>query len=159
MSRKIVLMLFLIFISNIKNVSGQNQELISKFIITDATLNGDDITPEIIESEMFTVFYMNDDEFYMANVADHGKSMSFGPMYNIRLDDSDETYGAYNADYIYFNWLYINDYDDKKGTARVQLIKIYKPQGTAFILTIIPEDLELIVYKGYMEGTLDFSSF
>jgi hypothetical protein len=53
----------------------------------------------------------------------------------------------------------MNDYDDKKGTAKIQLTKIYKPQGITFELKIIPENLDLIVYKGYMEGSLDFSVF
>jgi hypothetical protein len=53
----------------------------------------------------------------------------------------------------------MNDYDDKKGTATVQLIKIFKPQGITFILKIIPENLDVIVYKGYIEGSIDFSAF
>ena len=37
------------------------------------------------------------------------------------------------------------------------MIKVYKPQGVAFTVKIIPENLDIIVYKGYMEGTIDFS--
>jgi hypothetical protein len=72
---------------------------------------------------------------------------------------NEETYEDYKADFFYFNWRYMNDYNDKKGTATVQLIKIFKPQGITFILKIIPENLDVIVYKGYIEGSIDFSAF
>ncbi|MBV6440816.1 MAG: hypothetical protein EPGJADBJ_02491 [Saprospiraceae bacterium] len=80
-------------------------------------------------------------------------------MYSTESTKRKETYETYEADIFYFNWRYINTYDEKKGTAKVQLVKIYKPQGIAFVLKIIPENLDIIIYKGYMEGTIDFSNY
>jgi len=45
------------------------------------------------------------------------------------------------------------------GTAKVEEIKIHKPQGVAFNLKIITPDLSIIIYKGYMDGTIDFSIY
>ena len=95
----------------------------------------------------------------MANVWPKNNTHSYGPMYSIEQITKEETYEEFKADYFYFNWRYVNDYDDKKGTAKVQLIKIYKPHGITFILKIIPENLDVIIYKGYLEGTIDFSVF
>ncbi|MDF1868470.1 MAG: hypothetical protein P1U70_26845 [Saprospiraceae bacterium] len=75
------------------------------------------------------------------------------------VENIEETYETYKADFFYFNWRYRNDYDSKSGTAKVQVIKIYKPQGIAFSVKIISENLDIIVYKGYMEGTVNFERF
>lgn len=137
------------------------QTTIAKFIITDASVNGVDNTPTILDQGAYTVFYTSDNDglIYMANYWPKNGTQSFGPMYSSQTATYDETYETYKADIFYFNWRYINDYDSKKGTAKVQFTKIYKPQGIAFILKIIPENLDIIVYKGYMEGTIDFSKY
>lgn len=138
---------------------GQRQETLAKFIITDATTNGVDITPVLLANNAYIVFYTSDDDglIYMANVFPKSNSQSYGPMYLVEIQNKKETYETYAVDIFYFNWRYINTYDNKKGTAKVQMIKVYKPQGVAFTVKIIPENLDIIVYKGYMEGTIDFS--
>lgn len=144
------------------NVSfGQRQETLAKFIITDATINGVDQTPTLLANKAYTVFYKSDNDglIYMANVWPKSNSQSYGPMYSVESQRKRETYETYEADIFYFNWRYINTYDSKKGTAKVQVIKIYKPQGVAFTVKVIPENLDIIVYKGYMEGTIDFSDY
>lgn len=153
------LVLILLFISN--NLFAQSQKVLAKFIITDATTNGVDITPTILSNNAYTIFYANSDDklIYMANVWPKNKTQSFGPMYSVENKNSHETYDKYEADVFYFNWRYKNDYDNKKGTARVQVIKIYKPQGVAFTVKIIPENLDIIIYKGYMEGSINFSDY
>jgi hypothetical protein len=45
------------------------------------------------------------------------------------------------------------------GTAKVRVLKTYKPQGIAVTVKIIPENLEILIYKGYLEGSIDFSAF
>lgn len=84
------------------------------------------------------------------------ETQSFGSMYSAETETYNETY---KADVFYYNWRYTNDYDGKSGTAKVQLTKIYKPQGIAFVLKIIPENLDIIIYKGFMEGTINFSQY
>lgn len=151
----LVLLLFL------QTPSLAQQEIIAKFIITDASVNGTDVTPTLLKAGAYTVFYTSDDDelIYMANVWPNSNSQSYGPMYSAESTKHKETYETYEADIFYFNWRYINTYDEKKGTAKVQLIKIYKPQGVAFVLKMIPENLDIIIYKGYMEGTIDFSDY
>ncbi len=150
----------MLFITSLYS-QNKTQEVLSKFIITDASTNGVDTTPTLLEAGAFTVFYTsgNDGLLYMANVWPNSNSQSFGPMYSVTHEESKETYESYEADFFYFNWRYINDYDNKKGTAKVQVIKIYKPQGVTFTVKIIPENLDLIIYKGYLEGSLNFSAY
>jgi hypothetical protein len=136
------------------------QETLSKFIISDATDNGNDITETILDQRGYLVFYTkNDNSLYMANVWQKNDTQSFGRLYNTEHKKLKETYESFEADIFYFKWRYINSYDTKKGTSTVELIKIYKPQGVTFKITIIPENLDVLVYKGYMEGTLDLNKY
>jgi hypothetical protein len=154
-------LILVIFVFTTCGLFAQNQETLAKFVITDASDNGNDITPHILKEGAYIVFYTSDNDglIYMANCWPKSNSQSFGPMYSVENEKKRETYDTYEADFFYFNWRYNNSYDSKKGTAKVQLIKIYKPQGVAFIVKIIPENLDILIYKGYMEGSINFSDY
>ena len=137
-----------------------NQETLSKFIITDASDNGNDITETILEQNGYLVFYTDAEKnLFMANVWEKNDTQSFGRLYNTEHKKLKETYESFEADIFYFSWRYINSYDTKKGTATIELIKIYKPQGVTFKIKIVPENLDVLVYKGFMEGTLDLNKY
>ena len=136
------------------------QETLSKFIITDASDNGNDITETILEQNGYLVFYTDAEKnLFMANVWEKNDTQSFGRLYNTEHKKLKETYESFEADIFYFRWRYINSYDTKKGTATIELIKIYKPQGVTFKIKIVPENLDVLVYKGFMEGTLDLNKY
>lgn len=158
--KKTILGILLILFSITTFGQNNTQKTLSKFIISDATENGNDITETILDQKAYLVFYTNNDNnLYMANVWQKNNSQSFGRLYNTEHKKLKETYESFEADIFYFKWRYINSYDTKKGTATVELIKIYKPQGVTFKITIIPENLDVLVYKGYMEGTLDLNKY
>jgi len=139
----------------------QENKQTTKFIITDASTNGVDNTPEILEEKAFIVFYTVEDDnlLYMSHVWPKHNSQSYGPIYSVKSETKKKTYEEYKADVFNFDWLYIAGYEDKKGTAKVQLIKVYKPQGINYVLKIIPSNSEIIIYKGYLVGSLNFSAF
>ncbi len=139
----------------------ETQKMIAKFIITDASQNGVDITPTYLENGAYFVFYSieNDNSLYMANFFPKADTQSNGAVYSFENSTLEETADQYKVDIFNFNWRYINTYDSKKGTAKVQVSKIYKPQGIGFVIKIIPENLDILIYKGYMDGTVDFSSY
>lgn len=141
--------------------SGQQQETLARFIVSDAKENGTDITPVVLANKAFIAFYRSgtDGHLCMANVWPGADTQSHGPIYAVESRSTKETYDSYAADVFHFNWRYQNTYDTAKGTATVQVIKVYKPQGVAFVIKIIPENLDVLVYKGYMEGTLDRAFF
>lgn len=161
MKRKFYLILAFCLILISSGIFAQRQETSAKFVITDASSNGVDITPYVLEAGLYTVFYTSDDDglLYMANVSPNQESQSYGPIYSSQMASYDETYETYKAEIFYYNWRYINDYDSKKGTAKVQFTKIYKQQGIAFTMKIITEDLDVSIYKGYMQGSIDFSKY
>ncbi len=158
---KTVFFLLFLFTSFLVAAQDDEQTTLAKFNILDASHNGVDVTPDILEAGAYTVFYTiaEDGLMYMANVWPNNESQSFGPMYGVQTEKVEETYENYAADYFYFNWRYNNTYNDESGTAAVEVIKIYKPQGVAFTIKIVSEELDVIIYKGYMEGTVDFSVY
>ena len=157
---KKIILLITLTLNAILFAQNNKQETLSKFIITDASDNGNDITETILEQNGYLVFYTDAEKnLFMANVWEKNDTQSFGRLYNTEHKKLKETYESFEADIFYFRWRYINSYDTKKGTATVELIKIYKPQGVTFKIKIVPENLDVLVYKGFMEGTLDLNKY
>lgn len=136
----------------------QEQETIAKFIIQDARRNKVDVTTKFVETNAYVVVYKTKEgETYMAVVMDKDETQSFGRIFNMEeVQKTPETDKEYQSEVYNFRWSYKNSYDNKKGTARVRLTKIYKPLGVMFITVVIPEDLEIMEFKGYMEGTIGY---
>jgi hypothetical protein len=139
-----------------KTSFSQQEAVKARFIIKDARLNDVDITEQIFDAGAYLAIYTpeNSNEYSFANVQPKHDTQSFGRMTNIKRHTEEETSTSYEALALDFRWSYINDYDNKKGTADVQLFLVKKQAGVTFECKIIPENLDVLVYKGYMEGTL-----
>ena len=138
----------------------EKSKIISKLIIADAKENGVDITQHILDQQAYLAFYTIDDQnLYMANVWVRNATNSFGRIFDKKYHKSSETATEFETHIMSFKWSYKNSYNTKNGTANVELIIIHKPLGKAFIVTIIPEDLDVLQYKGYIEGSLDLNKY
>lgn len=148
--------LVLMLIASVSTCIAQQQNIIAKFIISDARFNGIDVTPTFLAEGGYFVFYTitGDNDLYFGNIRSKSKSQSFGTVYGMNHTSLPQTTTEYASETFTFNWSYINTYDNKKGTAKVKLVKIQKPAGIAFHLTMVAENLDLMDYKGYMEGSL-----
>lgn len=132
------------------------QQDIATFEISDARDNGNDITPQALEENAVLVLYKLGDsnEILLSNFWEKSKSQSFGQIYSIVKKEFSETETEFKGELYNFQWSYTNTYDNKKGTAKVKLLVVYKPQGTYFEFTILPENLDVLLYKGIMSGDL-----
>ena len=134
------------------------QKTITKLIISDAKENGIDISQHIIEQQAYLAFYLLEDKsLCLANVWAKNNSSSFGRIFDKKYHKLVESKTEYESHLMSFKWSYQNSYNTKKGTANCELIITHKPIGKAFILTIIPENLDVFIYKGYIEGSLNFN--
>ena len=119
---KKIILLITLSLNAILFAQTNNQETLSKFIITDASDNGNDITETILEQNGYLVFYTDAEKnLFMANVWEKNDTQSFGRLYNTEHKKLKETYESFEADIFYFRWRYINSYDTKKGTATVEV--------------------------------------
>lgn len=158
--KQIMILTVLFFFS--VNAFAQTQEIIATFIVTDASMNGENITQEVVtKGGAYTVFYQSgrSNLLYMANVWPKQNSQSWGALYMEEIQNLPETSNQLETDIYFFRWEYQNSYDTKRGTCNIQFIKTYKPQGITSTLKMITEELDITIFKGHMEGTLDFSKF
>lgn len=138
----------------------KNQETLSKYVITESTHNGSDLTSFDVKRGGYFVFYRDSDgELLFANVSGNTKEQSWGPVLDLKTKEEKETESTYEADVFRFRWKYANTYNKKTGYATITMHKIYKPQGVVFILKMILTNLDETIYKGYMEGTTDEDTF
>lgn len=128
----------------------------SQFMIQDARFNDMDITEQWVKDEAYLAWYdfASGDAPYFAVVKPNTNSQSYGKMFEMDSNIEAETATKYRTETYKFKWSYINDYDDKKGTSTVQIIITNKNVGRAFVCTIIPENLDVITFRGYVKGSL-----
>lgn len=150
-----VVLLLMMFIY-IAPTSAQETTLHAKFIVQDARKNDIDISKQWVKEGAYLAIYTleGDNEIYMANVNPKQKSQSYGSIFDLKVETVEETAEQYETETFDFKWSYANSYDDKVGTSTVRLVKVRKQAGVAFTCTIITEQLDVITYKGYMEGSL-----
>lgn len=131
------------------------QEDIGRYIVMNATKNGINISDVAHDQNQFIVFYTleNDTRIFMANYWSKNESQSFGPIHALKTINFEETEDKHKYDLITFKWDFRNTYDTKEGVASVQLMKIYKPYSITFEMKIINQELDVLVYTGYMDET------
>lgn len=136
--------------------NAQESKEIARFEVLYGQDTGIDITPQMLEANAYLVFYFSDDKekILLANYWEKRKSQSYGPIYSIISEKFPENEKQFKNEILRFNWDYQNSYDDNIGTAKVKLWIVHKPQGKFFEITIIPENLDVLVYKGKMQGDI-----
>lgn len=140
-------------------VSSDEQQLLAKFIVTNAKYNGQDITQQIVnQGGAYTVIYSVGEETYMANYMEKQESQSWGKIYDLTSNKTEETSTSYEMDVFKFSWNYQNSYDSETGTCKCTLTKIYKPQGVVSVLKMVTEKLDVIEYTGYLDGSVDIDN-
>lgn len=162
------LKIFLLLFFSIYSAQCQEEEkskVITKYIITHASKNDIDITENLLKERAYLVLYKNNnsepdtENLSLANVWDVSDSQSFGRIYNLKSTGTPENEESYKTSTLDFNWSYQNSYDDESGTAKVKIFNVYKPAGITFTITIFAEDLDILEYKGFVDGSLDSSIF
>ena len=154
--KKITLAFLLIITSLLANAQ---QKTLAKFVITSASENGEDITPMLLEQGAFCVFYTfeGDSVMYLSNQWPKNATQSFGPLFPKEECVTSESLLSRNSGVSNYSWYFMNDYNNEKGTAQVQLTKFQKVIGVTFIIEIITPKKDVLEYKGYLEGSIDFT--
>jgi len=150
--------LLIILISSAKFAYCQDQTVIAKFVVLDARNNHTDVTQFYTSNKSYFVFYLTPDKrVYFGSIVSKSNQQSYGEISELEQSSAPQTQTAYSTHTFDFKWSYSNSYDNHQGTAKVHLVKIDKPAGIAFELRIIPENLDILEYKGFMEGSLNLN--
>ncbi len=158
--KRILIIMSVLFVTTFSTSFAQNQKEVARFYVLEATMNGFDVTSQVVNNKAYTVFYETDEGLlYMANVWERTDSQSWGPIFNVEYEHYPETSSVYESDEFVFDWAFSNSYDTKRGICEVSLSKIYKPEGVISILTLREDSGDVTVYTGYMEGSINFSKY
>ena len=131
----------------------ESPKILSVFSIKEAWFGDKNVSRKLRAQKAYTMFYKmgNDSVHWMANVWPKSRSQSFGPMQDIVRENFPASTDAPEIDKLYFTWNYLNSYDLKQGVAQVEVLIEHRDKEAYFIVRILPEDRELIVYKGAMQ--------
>lgn len=136
----------------------QDQKIIARMGILDARFNGIDYTDWCISAKNYLVLFINEDnDLCLSNVTEEGQS--FGKVSLIDHQSLQETNERYETDMFKMRWSYHNTYDEKKGSVIIELIVINKPQAKTYELKMIQDNMDVNIYKGYIEGSVNLSNF
>lgn len=133
-------------------VQQSETNVIAKFVIQKATVNGKDYSEHYVNNEACLIVYTEKDskEIFFANYLPLSKSISTGIMINPELSSKAATPTSYKTQTSKFKWSFSNSYDNVKGIADVHLLKIYTNEGTSFSCTISSKDT-FLKFTGYMD--------
>lgn len=158
--KRILIIMSVLFVTTFSTSFAQNQKEVARFYVLEATMNGFDVTSQVVNNKAYTVFYETDEGLlYMANVWERTDSQSWGPIFNVEYEHYPETSSVYESDEFVFDWAFSNSYDTKRGICEVSFSKIYKPEGIVSVLTLREDSGDVTVYTGYMEGSINFSKY
>lgn len=150
--------LIIILLGSARFAYCQNQTVIAKFVVLDARKNHADVTKFYTTNNSYFVFYTTADKrIYFGSVVSKANQQSYGEISELTRSSTPQTPTDYSTTVFDFKWSYSNSYDNHQGTATVHLVKIDKPAGIAFELRVIPENLDILEYKGFMEGSLNLN--
>jgi len=145
------LKILLLCISSIKGLS--QQKLLSKYIVTHATINGYDVTDYAVSNSAMTVFYKEaDSTLFMANVYVVKNTQSYGKLAFVSKNFS-KTRDTITTNY---KWAFVNDYDNKKGCAKVSLVEIIKKKQVKSIISILQSNGNITIYNGISKSILKY---
>lgn len=112
-----------------------------------AELNGSDMSGFYQSQEAFFVLYQSSDSLdCMANVMPLSNSQSYGPIYDVELESLGKLDGD-PMDVMKFKWDYTNTYDERSGTADVEIVLVYTSERLVIRVTIMPENKDVLIYR------------
>lgn len=128
---------------------GIGQQVVSRFNVEKATFNHKNLGEEFVDQNVFTMFYTSpaDGKLCMANVVTKTRTKSFGSVYDYKWKEKNPLIGKEKTVFR-FKWDYENTYDRKKGTADVTFTRIHELEGDLFVMKIVLENKDVIVFKG-----------
>jgi hypothetical protein len=150
---------FIIFFINITyTINSQNfQKNLLAFDIIEANTNGSDVSEYFRSKKAYVNFYQNlkDSIFNLAIVQPENSSMSYGLITTHPTIVKNELYEGFKTEKTFYQWYFINSYDEEKGWADVELSIVYNSDNPFYVIRIITHTkFEIFTFKGYLNESL-----
>lgn len=135
------------------SIDSLRQNELARFRIIDAESGGNDISSWAIKENSMIIFYLVNDELYMANVSLKKKTQSWGKVHI--FDSSMISEPSSTVETLYFRWHFYNNYDSISGICRSEFSQKATSLGKFCSLKIYVAPKDTIVYKGYKVNSID----
>lgn len=139
---------FILFLFVSENIFAQS---LSKFNISKAFINGQDMSAWSVSRKQYFDFYENETgDLCFANTCGNCKeiSFSFGKILLLNIEIVKETKENQLKRVYKFEWKYFNSYDENFGVAFIEMTKIYYPTHTDFVLKMYLKNSQIDYYEG-----------
>jgi hypothetical protein len=157
MKNKIAILIIFLLGINL-TIRAQNfRKNILAFDIIDANDNGLDVSEYYKTVNAYVNFYqnLNDSIFNLEIVLPESCSKSYGLINAHSLIVKNELYQGHNTDKTYYQWYFINSYDEEKGLADVEFSIVFNADNPFYILRIIThKKFEIFTFKGFINEEL-----
>ena len=121
--------------------------------IVQVQIDGEDYTSVYLENDAFLAFYEYNGKLHFSNVWQKAGTQSYGEVEILEHTEKDDTV------FMRLLWYYANSYDDHTGTAIILIQFIQRPVAVSFELSMLTESAGLSVYKGYVNGSLNWKPY
>lgn len=121
--------------------------------IVQAEIDKEDYSEQHYRNEAFLAFYKRECTDYFAYVWQKIGTQSYGKVTLLKDNETERERE------LTFLWKYVNSHDDRTGTAQILLRLINRPVIVAFQLSILTESGSLSMYKGYVNGSLNWKPY
>jgi hypothetical protein len=131
----------------------QASQTVASLVVTEGTYNKTDVTDDLRENEVYVVLYKaadDPDTLRMAIVWPKIKSQIYGPA-QLQSSRTAKDKAGQESDVQYFRWVYDNTYYKQSGRAKVRLVTRLQGEEATFELTILDDNGDVTIYKGYMD--------
>jgi hypothetical protein len=134
--------------------NGKRQKVLARFIVTEAWINGVNLSDVYVANKAYFAFYKTGSEpIAMGGVLNDTEHQTFGHVSYIAAKRLKQTSSIEPTDKQSFIWTYENNFDGGHNTANVELTKQYTPNKIEFELLIETQDHNRLLFKGYMGDT------
>ena len=132
--------------------SQRSNQIPQNYIITHSRVNGEDNTSYEVDRKGVIIIteFGDSDRFFLLNNSSVYSDYSYGPISNIIFSKSQEELEGIRADTLKFNWHFHNSYNEISGDANITLIREFKPSETAFNMSMVLPNKEVIEYSGIL---------
>lgn len=137
--------------------NGKRQKVLVRFIVTEAWINGVNLSDVYVANKAYFAFYKTGGEpIALGGVLGDTEHQTFGHVSYIAAKRLKQTSSKEPTDTQSFTWTYENNFDGSRNSAEVKLVKIYSNNKVEFELKIETQDHNRLLFKGYMDNQHTF---
>ena len=125
--------------------------------IIQAGIDREDYSEVCYRNEAFLVFYERNDKLHFATVWQKTGVQLYGEV--VQLEHTEDDKAKERTETTSYLWNYSHTGTGATGTAIIWIRLTHRPVAVAFELSILRENAEMLLFKGYVNGSLNWKPY